>query len=126
MHTMLQFDNLNDLAPEIFPEGTTTNNIVSADDSAIGTEPIMTDYEIVSDALNEENPVTEEDADCGASNEPACPQSSDVRQALDVLRDYMLFSDGGECIQKSVNQISAVVENELSVRLRQADIRNFF
>jgi hypothetical protein len=80
----------------------------------------MTDDEIVSDALNEENAVTEEDADCDASNEPACPQSSDV------LRDYMLFSGGGECIHKCVNQISAVVENELSVRLRQADIRNFF
>ena len=85
---------INDLTPKFFPEGTTANDIVSADDSVIGcTEPIMTDDEIVSEALNEENDVTEEDADCDASNEPACPQPSDVRQALDVLRDYMLFSD---------------------------------
>ena len=95
-----QLDKLNELAPEFFPEGATDNEIVSVDDSVIGTEPIMTDDEILSDALNEENDVTEEDAaDCDASNEPACPQSSDVRQALDVLWDYMLFSDGGECIQ---------------------------
>ena len=121
-----QLDKFNDLAPEFFPEGTTANDIVSADDSIIGTERTMTDDEIVFDALNQENAVTEEDTDCDAYNEPACPQSSDVRQALDVLRDYMLFSDGRECIQKCVNQISAVVENELTVRLRQADIRNFF
>ena len=63
-----------------------------ADDSVIGTESIMTDDAIVSDALNEENAVNEEIADCDASNKPACLQSSDVRQALDVLRDYMLYT----------------------------------
>ena len=58
----------------------------------------------------------------GVSNEPICPQSSDVHQALHVLREYMLFSDHGEFIHKCSNEISVLVENELSAKLRQADI----
>ena len=46
-----------------------------------------------------------------------------MRQVLDLLREYMLFSDNGEFVHKCLNEISALVENELSVKLRQADIR---
>ena len=49
-----------------------------------------------------------------------------MRQALDVLREYMLFSDNGGFIHKCLKEISALVENELSAKLRQADIRSFF
>ena len=51
-----------------------------------------------------------------------CPQSSDVREDVDVLREYMLFSDNGELIQKCLNTIRVSVENEFSAKLRQADI----
>ena len=44
----------------------------------------MTDDAILCDVLDEEVPETEDDTD-GVSNKPICPQSSDVRQALDVL-----------------------------------------
>ena len=111
--------------PEFFPEGTTANAIVSVDDSPTSTEPLMTDDAILCDVLVEESSETEDDTD-GISNEPICPQSSDVRQALDVLREYMLFSDNGEFIHKCLNEISVLVESELSAKLRQADIRSFF
>ena len=55
----------------------------------------MTDDAILCDVLDEEGSETKDDTD-NVSNEPICPQSSDVRQALDVLREYMLFSDNGE------------------------------
>ena len=77
------------------------------------------------EVLDEEGSETKDDTD-GASNEPICPQSSEVRQALHVLREYMLFSDNGEFIHKCLNEISVLVENELSAKLRQADIRSFF
>ena len=54
------------------------------DDSLTSTEPLMTDDAILCDVLDEEVPETEDDTD-GVSNKPICPQSSDVRQALDVL-----------------------------------------
>ena len=109
---------------EFFPEGTTANDIVSVDDSLTSTEPLIDDA-ILCDVLDEEGSETEDDTD-GVSNEPTCPQSSDVRQTLDVLREHMLFSDNGEFIHKCLNEISVLIENELSAKLRQADIRSFF
>ena len=41
---------------------------------------------------------------------------SNVRQALDVLREYMLFSDNGEFIHKCLTEISVLAENELSAK----------
>ena len=48
----------------------------------------MTDDAILCNFLDEEGSETKDDRD-EVSNEPICQQSSDVRQALDVLRDYM-------------------------------------
>ena len=111
--------------PKFFPEGTTANDIISVDDYLTSTEPLMTDDAILCDVLDEEGSETEDDTD-DVSNEPICTQSSDVRQALDVLREYMLFSDNGEIIHKCLNEISVLVEKELSAKLIQADIRSFF
>ena len=120
-----QLDKLAVYNPEFFLEGATTNDIVSLDDSLTSTETLMTDDAILCNVSDEEGSETEDDTD-GVSNEPICPQSSDVPQALDVLREYTLFSDNGECIHKCLNEISVLVENELSAKLRQADIRSFF
>ena len=92
-----QLDKLPVYNPEFFPEGTTTNEIVSVDDSLTSTEPLMTDDAILCDVLDEEGSETKDDTD-GVSNEPICPQSSDVHQVLDVLREYTLFSNNGEFI----------------------------
>ena len=43
---------------------------------------------------------------------------------LDVFQEYMLFSDNGESIHKCLNEISVLVKNELSAKLRLADIRS--
>ena len=75
--------------------------------------------------MDEEGSETEDDTD-DVSDETICPQSSDVCQALDVLREYMLFIDNAEFIHKCLNEISILVENELSAKLRRADIRSFF
>ena len=85
----------------------------------------MTDDAILCNVLNKEDSEIEDDTDY-VSNEPICSQSSDVRQALDVLWEYMLFSDNGLLIHKCLNKISVSVKNELSAKLRQADIQSFF
>ena len=85
----------------------------------------MTNDAVLYDILDEEGSETEDDT-YDVSNEPTCPQSGDVRQVLDVLREYMLFRDNDEFVHKSLNEISVLVENELSEKLRQADIRSFF
>ena len=108
---------------QFFPERTTANDIANdiVDDSLTSTDPLMTDDGILCNVLDEEGSETEDDID-DVSNEPICPQSSDVHQALDVFREYMLLSDNGEFIHKCLNEISVLVENELSAKLRQADI----
>ena len=85
----------------------------------------MTNDAVLYGILDEEGSETEDDT-YDVSNEPTCPQSGDVRQVLDVLREYMLFRDNDEFVHKSLNEISVLVENELSEKLRQADIRSFF
>ena len=80
-----QLDKLAVYNPEFFPEGTTANDIASVDDSLTSTEPLMTDDAILWNVLDEGGSETEDDTD-GVSNEPISPQSSDIRQALDVLR----------------------------------------
>ena len=110
--------------PKFVPEGTTANYIDCVDDSLISTEPLMTNDAILCNVLDEEGSEAENDTD-DVSNKPIFPQSSDVRQALDVLRECMSFSDNWEFIHKFLNEISLLVENELSEKLRQADIRLF-
>ena len=85
-------DKLAIYTPKYFPEGTTANDSVSVDDSLTSTEPLMTDDAILCHILDEEGSESEDDTG-DVSNEPICPQSSDVHQALDVLPEYMLFSD---------------------------------
>ena len=77
----------------------------------------MTDDAILCDVLDEEGSKIEDDTD-DVSNEPICLKYSDMRQALDVLRKCMLFSDNGEFIHKIVNEISVLDENKLSAKLR--------
>ena len=106
-----QLDKLTVCNTKFIPEGTTANDIVYLDDSPTSTVPLMTDDAILCDVLDEEGSETEDDTD-DVSNEPICPQSSDMRQALDVLLEYMLFSDNGEFIHKWLNEISVLVKNE--------------
>ena len=124
-HLQEQLDMLAVYNPNSFPERTTANDIVSVDDSLTSTEPLMTDDVSYATFLDEEGSENEDDTDY-VSNEPICLQSSEMCQALDVLQEYMLFSDNGEFIHKSLNEISVLVENKLSAKLRQADIRSFF
>ena len=106
-----QLDEITVCNTKFIPEGTTTHDIVSLDDSPTSTVPLMTDDAILCDVLDEEGSETEDDTD-DVSNEPICPQSSDKRQALDVLLEYILFSDNGEFIHKWLNEISLLVKNE--------------
>ena len=67
----------------------------------------------------------DEDGDVDILIEPTCPQLSDVLQALEVLRRYMIFCDSGQCIQRCINRTNSIVEKELSKKLKQVDIRDF-
>ena len=123
-----QLDKLAVHAPEFFTEGTTAADVVSADDSVINTEPVMTDEEILFDMLDQDDLAMEERDDDTSYIQPSFPKTNivEIRRALEVLREYMLFSENGEWIQQCVNQINTIVENELIAKLKQVDIREYF
>lgn len=77
--------------------------IAFVNNSIVRNKQVMTDYKVSSDILDEENSVTEGNKESDASNEPTSLLSDDVRQALDIWRDYMSFISDGECIQKCQN-----------------------
>ena len=118
-----QLDKLAVHAPEFFPEGTTAADV---DDSVINTEPVMTDDEILFDMLDQDDHATEEGDDDTSYIQPSCPKTDEIRRALEVLREYMIFSENGECRHQCVNQINTIVENELMAKLKQVDIREYF
>ena len=120
-----QLDKLAVHAPEFFPEGTTAADVESAD-GVINTEPVMTDDEILFDMLDQDDHATEEGDDDTSYIQPSCPKSDEIRRALEVLREYMLFSENSECIHECVNQINKIVVNELIAKLKQVDIREYF
>ena len=51
--------------------------------------------------MNDSNGVDEENDDGDTMTGSVCPEASDVRDALQVLRDYMPFSLNGEYIEQS-------------------------
>ena len=67
-------EHLNKFAvynPKFFSEGTTTNDIVSVDDSLTSTEPVVTDSAIIYDVLDEEGSATKDDTDDVLMNQMA-------------------------------------------------------
>ena len=61
------------------PEGTTAADLVSADDSVINTEQVMTDDEILFGMLDQDDHATEEGDDDTSYIQPSCPKSEEIR-----------------------------------------------
>ena len=53
--------------------------------------------------LDQDDHGTEEGGDDTSYIQPSCPKSDEIPRALEVLREYMLFSKNGECIHQCVN-----------------------
>ncbi|XP_065642128.1 uncharacterized protein LOC136073819 [Hydra vulgaris] len=97
-------DEDNDLFKEVqnqreklnfYPPGTTAEDIVFANKSLISTESLLTDEQFVEEvknAANEHHDNDEEDNGDDNAINPVCPKISDIREALEVLYDYMPFS----------------------------------
>ena len=82
---------------EFYSAGTTAENVVSADESMVCTVPLLTDEELIEEMNNEYG----DDADNGEGDDddallnPVCTKVSDIREALQLLHDYMPFSSSG-------------------------------
>ena len=113
---------------EIYPPGTTAEDVVSADENVVCTVPLLTDEELIEEMNNENGDDADngEDDDDDALLNPVCPKVSDIREALQVLHDYMPFSLSGEDIRQKFNALSVSIGRDVSAKMTQSDIRTFF
>ena len=75
----------------------------------MSTVPLLTDEELIEEvmsAANGDDADDREDDDDDALLNLVCPKVSDIREALQVLHDYMPFSLGVEDIQQKLNALS--------------------
>ena len=90
------------------------------------TVPLLTDEELT-EVMNNENgddAHNREDDDDNALLNPVWPKVSDIREALQVLHDYMPFSLSSKDIQQKVNALS--LDRDVTAKMTQSDIRTFF
>ena len=82
---------------EFYPPGTTAENVVSADENVVCTVPSLTDEELIEEVNNEygDDADNGEDDDGDALLKPVCTKVSDIREALQLLHEYMSFSSSG-------------------------------
>ena len=92
------------------------------------TVPLLTDEELIEEMNNENG----DDADNGEDDNddallnPVCPKVNDIREALQVLHDYMPFSLSGEDIRQKFNALSISIDRDVTAKMTQSDIRTSF
>ena len=57
---------------------------------------------------------------------PVCHKVSDIREALQALRDYMHFSLSSKDIRQKFNVLSISIDRDVTAKMTQSDIRTFF
>ena len=67
----------------------------------------------------------EDDGDDALLN-PVSHKVSDIREALQVLRDYMPFSLSSKDIRQKFNALSISIDRDVTAKMTQSDIRTFF
>ena len=112
---------------EFYPPGTTAEDVVSADVSMC-TVPLLTDEELIKEMNNENGDDADngEDDDDDALLNPVCPKVSDIREALQVLHDYMPLCLSSEDIRQNFNALSIWIDRDVAAKMTQSDIRTFF
>ena len=113
---------------EFYPPGATTEDVFPADKNVVCTVPLLTNEELIEEMNNEDGDDADdgEDDDDNAVLNPACPKVSDIRQALQVLHDYMPFSVSGDDIPQKFNALSISIDRDVTVKMTQSDISTFF
>ena len=113
---------------EFYSPGTTAEGVVSADENVVCTVPLLTDEELIEEINDEngDNADNEEEDDDDALLNPVCPKVSYIREALQLLRNYMLFSLSSEDIREKFNAPSISIDRNVTAKMTQSDIRTFF
>ena len=72
------------------------------------------------DAADEEDDIHDSVLD------PVCPKVNDVREALQVLNDYMPFCENANEIKQKLHTLASAIDRSVAANMAQTDIRTFF
>ena len=113
---------------DFYPPGTTVEDVISADQNLMSTEHLLSDEELIEEVMNAANGDNgdDDDDDKYVLLNPVCPNVSDIREALQVLHDYMPLSLCGEDIQQKLNALSISIDRDVTAKMKQSGIRTFF
>ena len=79
----------------------------------MSTVPLLIGEELIEEVMNAANgddAADGEDEDDDALLNQVCPKVSDIREALQVLQDYMPFSLSGKDIQQKLNALPIPID----------------
>ena len=128
-HPFRDLQNQIEKLGDFYPPGTTAEDVVSADENVMSTVPLLTDEELIEEVMNAaygDDADDGEDVDDDALLNPVCPKVSDIREALQMLHDYMPFTLRGEDIQQKLNALSISIDRDVTAKMTQSDIRTLF
>ena len=85
------------------PEDISAESIVDVDNDVIATAPVITDDDILEQFQKDHSPESDEEDGCDDESlndeVPEWPLRSEVKSALDVLKNAALYSNTGEEMQ---------------------------
>ena len=93
-------DRLRNISPEALPADITEDNLVDFDENFLNIEPELSNDGIINELLGK---VAKDIIDEELEEELNLPRVGDVKEALEIIKRCMLFSDKRGQIQRSVN-----------------------
>ena len=91
------------------------------------TVPFLTDEHLIEEMNNENGDDTGngEDGDDDTLLNPVCLKVSDIREALQVLHDYMPFSLRGKDIRQKFNALSISIDRDVTAKMTHSEMTFF-
>ena len=119
LHKLKQCDE------NIVPEACNTEDLFSVDDDVAVTAQALTDAEILEEIQGDKVEVEDDEEGTAEDEVPVKPSNEEVRQAIEKLLIYSLFTKNGE-VGAMAMKISPVFETELTRFSKQMTITDFF
>ena len=118
-------DALKAADPDMVPEDISAESIVDVDN-----DPVITDDGILEQFQKDHWPESDEEDGCDDESlndeVPERPSRSEVKSALDVLKNASLFSNTGEEMQCVIFKFENLFTKDRINSLKQSDITEFF
>ena len=119
---------LRERNPDLVPGDVTSEALVEADEDIITADGVVrTDQEVLAEFQTDMHEDSQDIEETKEDDEPPLPPSqTDVRQAIEVLCQYSLFSQQGNDLRQKALMCSRIVEKEFTKKQRQTSMTNYF